>query len=91
VGSILATSTGNALEWYDLIVYGYFAGPLSRQFFPSHHRTVSLLLALGTFALSYLARPIGALAPGPISRALPERQGIGHACCQSQTCHSIRD
>jgi MHS family proline/betaine transporter-like MFS transporter len=61
---ILATSIGNALEWYDLIVYGYFAGPLSRQFFPTYDHTVSLLLTLGTFALSYLARPIGALVLG---------------------------
>lgn len=61
---ILATSVGNALEWYDLIVYGYFAGPLSRQFFPTKDHTVSLLLTLGTFALSYLARPIGALVLG---------------------------
>jgi MFS transporter, MHS family, proline/betaine transporter len=61
---ILATSVGNALEWYDLLVYGYFAGPLSRQFFPTHDRNVSLLLTLGTFALSYLARPVGALVLG---------------------------
>lgn len=64
---ILATSLGNALEWYDLIVYGYFAGTLARLFFPTHDRTVSLLLALGTFALSYLARPIGAMVLGSYS------------------------
>ncbi|KXU83341.1 hypothetical protein CI15_30085 [Paraburkholderia monticola] len=64
---ILATSIGNALEFYDLVVYGYFAAVLSRTFFPVHDRTVSLLLTLGTFALSYLARPIGALALGSFS------------------------
>src|SRR6185437_3635740 len=64
---ILATSIGNALEFYDLIVYGYFATVLSRTFFPVHDRTVSLLLTLGTFALSYLARPIGALVLGSFS------------------------
>lgn len=64
---ILATSIGNALEFFDLIVYGYFATILARQFFPVHDRTVSLLLTLGTFALSYLARPIGALALGSYS------------------------
>ncbi|PLZ04332.1 MFS transporter [Burkholderia sp. WAC0059] len=61
---IVATSVGNALEWYDLLVYGYFAAPISRQFFPTHDRTISLLLALGTFALSYLVRPLGALVLG---------------------------
>jgi MHS family proline/betaine transporter-like MFS transporter len=64
---ILATSIGNALEFYDLIVYGYFATTLARLFFPTHDRTVSLLLTLGTFALSYLARPLGALALGSYS------------------------
>jgi MHS family proline/betaine transporter-like MFS transporter len=64
---IVATSIGNALEFYDLVVYGYFAGILSKLFFPAHDHTVSLLLTLGTFALSYLARPIGALVLGSYS------------------------
>ncbi|MFK0377743.1 MFS transporter [Pandoraea sp. NPDC090278] len=61
---IVATSIGNALEWYDLIVYGYFAVTISKLFFPAHDETVSLLMALGTFALSYLARPLGAFVLG---------------------------
>jgi MFS transporter, MHS family, proline/betaine transporter len=61
---IVATSIGNALEFYDLVVYGYFAGTLSRLFFPVQNHTVSLLLTFGTFALSYLARPVGALVLG---------------------------
>ncbi|QSN63991.1 MFS transporter [Caballeronia sp. M1242] len=64
---IVATSIGNALEFYDLVVYGYFAGTLSKLFFPTHDHTVSLLLTLGTFALSYLARPVGALVLGSYS------------------------
>jgi MHS family proline/betaine transporter-like MFS transporter len=64
---ILATSIGNALEFYDLMVYGYFASTFSKLFFPAHNATISLLLALGTFALSYLARPFGALVLGSYS------------------------
>ena len=64
---IIATSIGNALEFYDLVVYGYFAGTLSKLFFPAQDHTVSLLLTLGTFALSYLARPVGALVLGSYS------------------------
>ncbi|BEU21444.1 MULTISPECIES: MFS transporter [Paraburkholderia] len=64
---IIATSIGNALEFYDLIAYGYFATTLSKLFFPAHNATISLLLTLGTFALSYLARPIGALVLGSYS------------------------
>ena len=64
---IVATSVGNALEFYDLVVYGYFASTLSKLFFPTTDRTVSLLLTLGTFALSYLARPVGAFVLGSYS------------------------
>jgi MHS family proline/betaine transporter-like MFS transporter len=64
---IVATSIGNALEFYDLVVYGYFASTLSKLFFPTTDRTVSLLLTLGTFALSYLARPVGAFVLGSYS------------------------
>ncbi|WP_028224165.1 MFS transporter [Paraburkholderia ferrariae] len=64
---IVATSIGNALEFYDLVAYGYFATTLSRLFFPVHDRTISLLLTFGTFALSYLARPVGALVLGSYS------------------------
>ncbi|WP_395070060.1 MFS transporter [Paraburkholderia silvatlantica] len=64
---IVATSIGNALEFYDLLAYGYFASTLSRLFFPVHNATMSLLLTLGTFALSYLARPVGALVLGSYS------------------------
>src|ERR1700733_5479341 len=64
---IVATSIGNALEFYDLVVYGYFASTLSKLFFPTTDKTVSLLLTLGTFALSYLARPAGESVLGSYS------------------------
>ena len=62
--TIAAASIGNALEWFDLLVYGYFAVTISRLFFPSSDQTVSLLLAFGTFGASYLVRPLGALVLG---------------------------
>jgi hypothetical protein len=46
---IVATSIGNALEWYDIAVYGYFAVYISKAFFPSNDPTTSLLLTFGTF------------------------------------------
>ncbi len=61
---IVATSIGNALEWYDIAVYGYFAIYVSKAFFPNEDQTASLLLTLGTFGLSYLARPIGGVVLG---------------------------
>src|SRR5260370_9902100 len=61
---IVATSIGNALEWYDIAVYGYFAIYVSKAFFPNDDPTTSLLLTFGTFGLSYLARPIGGVMLG---------------------------
>jgi len=61
---IVATSIGNALEWYDIAVYGYFAVYISKAFFPSNDPTTSLLLTLGTFGLSFLIRPIGGVVLG---------------------------
>jgi MFS transporter, MHS family, proline/betaine transporter len=59
-----AASIGNALEWFDLLVYGYLAVTFSRLFFPSENEAVSLLLSFGTFGVSYLFRPLGALVLG---------------------------
>jgi MHS family proline/betaine transporter-like MFS transporter len=61
---IAAASIGNALEWYDILVYGYLAVTISHLFFPTVDQTLSLLLALGTFGVSYLVRPLGAIVLG---------------------------
>src|SRR5215471_3627737 len=49
---IAAASIGNALEWFDLLVYGYFAVTLSKLFFPTGNDFVALMLTFGTFAVT---------------------------------------
>jgi MHS family proline/betaine transporter-like MFS transporter len=61
---ILAASIGNALEWFDILIYGFFATTIAKTFFPTSDTTVSLLVTLGTFGISYLIRPVGALVLG---------------------------
>jgi MHS family proline/betaine transporter-like MFS transporter len=61
---ILAASLGNALEFYEILVYGYFAVTIAKVFFPTANETVSILVTLGTVGISYLARPIGAIFLG---------------------------
>jgi MFS transporter, MHS family, proline/betaine transporter len=56
---VIATSIGNALEWYDIAIYGYFAVYISKAFFPNSDPTISLLLTFGTFGLSFITRPLG--------------------------------
>ena len=40
---IVAASLGNALEFYEILVYGYFAVTVSHAFFPTANPVVSLL------------------------------------------------
>jgi MHS family proline/betaine transporter-like MFS transporter len=61
---IVAVSVGNALEWYDISSYGFFAVYVAKAFFPNEDATVSLLLTFGTFGLAFLVRPIGGLVLG---------------------------
>jgi MFS family permease len=61
---VVATSLGNALEWFDISAYAYFAAYLSRAFFPVQDPSTSLLLTFGSFALTFLARPIGGIMLG---------------------------
>jgi MHS family proline/betaine transporter-like MFS transporter len=61
---IAAATIGNALEWFDILVYSYFATTIAGVFFPNANPAVSLLLTFGSFGLSYLARPLGAVVLG---------------------------
>ena len=61
---VFSSSIGNALEWFDFLVYGYFAPVIAKQFFPVHDEWLSTLLAVGTFGISFLMRPLGAIVLG---------------------------
>jgi len=61
---IAAASAGNALEFYDLIVFGYFARQIGDAFFPADTAADAQLMAWGTFAVAFIARPVGAVVLG---------------------------
>ena len=73
---IVAASIGNALEWFDFLIYGYFAVTIAKVFFPAGGGTVSLLITFGTFGLSYLARPLGAIIIGTYTDRHGRRAGL---------------
>jgi MHS family proline/betaine transporter-like MFS transporter len=62
--TIVAISIGNALEWFDIVVYGFLALTIAKLFFPAGNDTVSLLLTLGTFGVSFFMRPLGSIVLG---------------------------
>ena len=60
----LAISIGGMLELYDFIIYGLMASYIADQFFPADNTFTSLLGTFATFAVGYLARPMGGIAFG---------------------------
>jgi metabolite-proton symporter len=62
---VFASLVGTAVEWYDFFLYGSAAalvfGPL---FFPSSDPVTGTLLAFGTYALGFVARPLGGVVFG---------------------------
>jgi len=73
---IIAATIGNVLEWFDFLVYGYFAVTIAEVFFPTHDPAVSLLVTFGAFGLSYLVRPLGALAVGAYTDRHGRKAGL---------------
>src|ERR1700744_3566769 len=73
---IIAASLGNALEFYEILVYGYFAVVISKVFFPATDDAVSLLVTLGTFGISFLARPFGAIFLGAYGDRKGRKQAL---------------
>jgi MFS transporter, MHS family, shikimate and dehydroshikimate transport protein len=61
IGTIAFAGTiGTIIEWYDFLIYGTAAALVFKsQFFPNVDPRIGTLAALGTFAVGFLARPIG--------------------------------
>jgi MHS family proline/betaine transporter-like MFS transporter len=75
-GVIVAGTIGNMLEWFDFLVYGFFATTLAEVFFPAGNPTVSLLITFGAFGLSYIARPFGAAVIGTYTDRAGRKAGL---------------
>ncbi|WP_180736995.1 MFS transporter [Paraburkholderia sp. PGU19] len=58
---ILIASLGGSLEFYDFIVYGFFAHYIAGQFFPNASSMVSLLFSFSVLAIGYVIRPLGGI------------------------------
>ncbi|HTJ91513.1 MAG TPA: MFS transporter [Pararobbsia sp.] len=62
--AIVASVIGNGLEWFDFLIYGYFAKIIAEVFFPSDSGFISITLALATFAIGFVVRPLGGILLG---------------------------
>jgi MFS family permease len=61
-----AAALGTLFEWYDFFLYGALAGYIAAHFFSGVDPTTAFILALATFAVGFIVRPLGALVFGRI-------------------------
>ncbi len=62
---IVASFIGTTIEWYDFFLYGTAAALVfNKLFFPTVDPLTGTLSAFGTFAVGFLARPVGGLIFG---------------------------
>src|SRR5437762_219682 len=73
---IVAAMIGNVLEWFDFVVYGFFAVTIAEVFFPTQNTTVSLLATFGAFGLAYFIRPLGAIVIGSYTDRAGRKAGL---------------
>jgi MFS family permease len=58
---VLLASLGGTLEFYDFVVFGIFAKDIADAIFPNPTPLISLIQSYATFAVGYLARPVGGI------------------------------
>jgi MHS family proline/betaine transporter-like MFS transporter len=73
---IVAATIGNVLEWFDFVVYAFFAVTIAEVFFPTGDPTVSLLVTFGAFGLAYFIRPLGAIVIGGYTDRAGRKAGL---------------
>jgi len=62
--TIVATTIGNALEFFDFTVYGFLALVIGKLFFPTLDAYGQLLLTVATFGVGFIMRPLGGIVIG---------------------------
>jgi MFS transporter, MHS family, citrate/tricarballylate:H+ symporter len=74
--NVFIVASGNFLEMYDFMVFGYYARAIGQAFFPTADANASLLLALMTFGAGFLMRPVGAIVLGAYMDRHGRRRGL---------------
>ena len=61
---VAAAVLGNALEWYDFVVFGMLSVIIADLFFPGDDQYIRLLKTTATFGVGFVMRPIGGVVMG---------------------------
>ena len=62
--TIIATTIGNGLEFFDFTIYGFLALVIGKLFFPTFDSYGQLLLTVGSFGVGFIMRPLGGIVIG---------------------------
>jgi metabolite-proton symporter len=76
VRNVFIVSSGNFLEMFDFMVYGYYAVAIANAYFPSADKFASLMASLAAFGAGFLMRPLGALILGSYLDRHGRRKGL---------------
>ena len=62
---VVSSLVGAVIEWYDFFLYGVVAGLIfNHLYFPEFDDRIGTMLAFATFAVGFVARPLGGLVFG---------------------------
>lgn len=76
VPQIVGVTLGNALEFYDFLIFTFFAVEIGHAFFPATDPQSSLLAALATFGAGFLTRPLGGFVLGILGDRIGRRPAM---------------
>ena len=57
---VAASAAGTAFEWYDFFIFGSLAGVIAQHFYAEVGASTGYILALITFGVGFVVRPLGA-------------------------------
>ena len=72
----LMVASGNFLEMYDFMVFGYYAQAIAKAYFPSADPFLALMASFSVFGVGFAMRPIGALVLGTVIDRFGRRHGL---------------
>jgi MFS family permease len=74
---LVASLIGTTVEWYDFFLYATAAGLVfPRLYFPVGNEVVASLLAFGTFAVGFVARPVGGILFGHVGDRIGRKRTL---------------
>ncbi len=76
VKTVFRVVSGNFLEMYDFMIFGYFSAAIGRAYFPASSEFAALMFSLTTFAVGFLVRPLGAIFLGAYIDHIGRRKGL---------------